>query len=149
VVFITVSGDLLKHEDCHALLRLCWNVEWFGGVEVVLSRSEVPPNEAVNDKRLCGFAEELRLLAADLRCLKAAALDHRCRQHLCDIQNATTHQAVVESLACISGSVVLAASVLSESLSCRGMLQMTLTVTVFDLLCILSLRFVVYIFMVY
>jgi hypothetical protein len=116
---------------------------------VVLSWPDVPSSEAVNDKRLSGFAQKLRLLAADLRRLKAAALDHRCKQHLYDIQNATTHQAVAKSLACISGLVVLGASVLLEVLNWRERLKITLTVTIVDLLCILSLRFILYIFMVY
>jgi hypothetical protein len=80
---------------------------------VVLSWSEAPSSEAMNDEKQSGFARELRLLDADLRCLKAAALDRRCKQHLYDIQNATTHQAVVKSLTCITGLVVLDASVLS------------------------------------
>jgi hypothetical protein len=31
---------------------------------------------------------------------------HRCKRHLYDIQNATTHQAVLKSLTCITGLVV-------------------------------------------
>jgi hypothetical protein len=73
---------------------------------VVLGWSEVPSSEAMNDDKLGGFAEELRLLAGDLSGLKAAAVDRRCRQQLYDIQNATTHQAVVTSLSCISRSVL-------------------------------------------
>jgi hypothetical protein len=97
----------LKDEDCYALLRLCWNVEWFGGLEVVLSWSEVPPNfDTMKEGKLSLFAEELRLLERDLSCLKATAVAHRCKQHLYDIQNATTHQAVLKSVACISGLVV-------------------------------------------
>jgi hypothetical protein len=104
---ISVAGDLLKHEDCFALLRLCWNVEWFGGLEVILSWSEVPPTfDTVKEGKLSGFADELKLLEGDLSCLKATAVTHRCKQHLYDIQNATTHQAVLKSLTCITGLVV-------------------------------------------
>jgi hypothetical protein len=100
---ISVAGDLLKNEDCYALLRLCWNVEWFGGLEVILGWSEVPPTKGA---KLSGFADELRLSEGDLSCLKATAVTHRCRLHLYDVQNATTHQAVFKSLACITGFVV-------------------------------------------
>lgn len=104
---ISVAGDLLKNEDCFALLRLCWNVEWFGGLEVILSWSEVPPTfDTVKEGKLSGFADELRLLEGDLNCLNATAVTHRCKQHLYDIQNATTHQAVLKSLTCITGLVV-------------------------------------------
>jgi hypothetical protein len=100
------AGELLEHEGCYSLLRLCWNVEWFGGLDVVLSWSEVPPSVAVNEEELSGFAQELRLLEGDLSCLKATAVAHRCKQHLYDIQNATTHQAVLKSLSCVTGLVV-------------------------------------------
>jgi len=104
---ISVAGDLLKHEDCYALLRLCWNVEWFGGLEVILSWSAVPPTfDTVKGGKLSGFADELRLLEGDLSCLKATAVTDRCKQHLYDIQNATTHQAVLKSITCITGLVV-------------------------------------------
>jgi hypothetical protein len=98
------SGDLFKHDDCYAVLRLCWNVEWFGGLDAVLSG-------AVDDEAPSDCAQELRLLATDLGSLKAAAVDRRCGQLLCHIQNATTHQAVLQSVNCITGS----ASVLSQT----------------------------------
>lgn len=101
------AGELLKDEGCCSLLRLCWNVQWFGGVEVVLNWSEVPPNAAISEDKLSGFACELRLLEGDLRCLKATAVARRCKQHFYDIQNATTHQAVLKAVNCVTGLVVL------------------------------------------
>jgi hypothetical protein len=97
----------LKHEGCYSLLRLCWNVEWFGGLEVVLNWSGVPPNAAISEEKLYGFAQELRLLEGDLSCLKATAVAHRCRQHFYDIQNAATHTAVLKAVSCVTGLVVL------------------------------------------
>jgi hypothetical protein len=102
LVLVAVSGELFKHAECSALLRLRWNIEWFGGLDAVLGRPEVPSG----DETLSGCAQELRLLAADLSCLKAAALDRRCLQCLYDIQNASTHQAVLQAINCITGSVM-------------------------------------------
>ncbi|XP_021941770.1 rotatin isoform X2 [Zootermopsis nevadensis] len=99
--------ELLKDEGCCSLLRLCWNVQWFGGVEVVLNWSEVPPNAAISEDKLSGFACELRLLEGDLRCLKATAVVRRCKQHFYDIQNATTHQAVLKAVNCVTGYLAL------------------------------------------
>jgi hypothetical protein len=100
------AGDLLNDGGCSSLLRLCWNVEWFGGLEVVLNWSEVPPNVAISEEELSGFAHELKLLEEDLNCFKATAVAHRCKQHFYSIQNATTHQAVLKAISCVTGLVV-------------------------------------------
>jgi DNA polymerase III epsilon subunit-like protein len=82
-------------------------VEWFGGLEVVLNWSEVPPSAAVSEEKLSGFACELRLLEQDLSCFKATAVAYRCKQHFYNIQNATTHQAVLKAVAYVTGFVLL------------------------------------------
>ncbi|KAJ9599098.1 hypothetical protein L9F63_010435, partial [Diploptera punctata] len=99
--------ELLKEEGCSSLLRLCWNVEWFNGLETVLNWPAPPPNAAVSADQLSEFSRELRLTEADLNCLKITAMSHRCKQHLFDIQSANSHEAVTRSIICLYGYLSL------------------------------------------
>ncbi|XP_069703739.1 rotatin isoform X2 [Periplaneta americana] len=95
--------ELQKYEDCCSFLRLCWSVEWFGGLDVVLEWSSVPSSEEQSYE----FANELKLSQEDLDCLKATAVSHRAKLCFYDVQNATTHSAVKKPLNSLTGYLAL------------------------------------------
>ena len=78
-------------------------MEWFNGLEAILNWPAPPPNAAVSADQLSEFSRELRLAEADLNCVKVTAMSYRCKQHMFDIQNATCHEAVMNSVSCLNG----------------------------------------------
>ncbi|PSN54415.1 hypothetical protein C0J52_10976 [Blattella germanica] len=102
-----VKRDLLENEACAPFLRLFWNIEWFGGLDVVLNWPTVPPNGAVSAEQLTRFSSELRLTEEDLLSLKLTAISQRCKLLLFEVQNATSHLAVMKSLGTLTGHFIL------------------------------------------
>nr|CAD7446421.1 unnamed protein product [Timema bartmani] len=81
------------------MLRNSWNLEWFGILGQLLSwKSCVPVPDSSKD---------LMLLETDLDCLKATFIPNNIRRCLFNVQNATTHQAVISSLDELTGYITL------------------------------------------
>nr|CAD7570235.1 unnamed protein product [Timema californicum] len=81
---------VLSDQRTHRMLRNSWNLEWFGSLGQLLSWKSCLP---VPDS-----SKDLMLLETDLDCLKATFIPNNLRRCLFNVQNATTHQAVISSL---------------------------------------------------
>lgn len=97
------SGLLMTDNWCRSTLRMHWNIEWFGGISELITWSQVPAIAALSPQQLAEFSTDLRLTKEDLLALKASSVVHCCQKYLFDIENATTHLSVLESVRGIAG----------------------------------------------
>lgn len=74
-------------------MQVHWNLEWFGGFENVLKWDTVDENNCTGD-----FDDKLLLTNYGLLLLKNCSLEYCAKKYLIDIQNSTTHLAVLEAV---------------------------------------------------
>lgn len=98
------SDSFMSDNWCRSTLRMHWNIEYYGGMGEIINWS----------MDLHGISEEaakhnasLRLTAQDLKALRATSILYCCQEYLYNIQNATTHEDVLDSLRGLSGYMVV------------------------------------------
>lgn len=83
------------------MLQVHWTLEWFGGVDQILKWESVEGEH----RRCDNFDERLLLTEYGLMLLKNCSLERCCKKYLMDVQNATTHVAVLDGIARLTGLV--------------------------------------------
>lgn len=82
-------------ENSAGLLRVYWNIEWFGSISQVLALN----NEDLKKNIFSPFLpKDMLLRPEDLRSLKECSIGFGIKKMLFDVQNATTHETVITAL---------------------------------------------------
>lgn len=93
----------MSDDWCKSTLRMHWNIEWNGGISELICWPDVPNIDDLSAEQLAEFSVDLRLKNLDLKALKASSIEFCCQQYLLDIENANTHQSVLEAIRGITG----------------------------------------------
>ncbi|KAK5645259.1 hypothetical protein RI129_006559 [Pyrocoelia pectoralis] len=95
--------SLLSDKWCQNSIQIHWNSEWFGGFSEILQWKEIQYSTTAN----CDFNSDLRLTNNTLLLLKCSSLEYCISQCLIDIQNGTSHNSIIESIAKLEGYIHL------------------------------------------
>ncbi|CAD5117692.1 DgyrCDS6443 [Dimorphilus gyrociliatus] len=96
------SKDSLSSGQLFSLLKLRWNIAWFGGVQSIIELHE--KDKLVTDKQ---FNSDLQLTDNEVLFLKYCYLKSALKNCAYDISNATSHRTLSETLKILACYIVI------------------------------------------
>ncbi|CAG9829728.1 unnamed protein product [Diabrotica balteata] len=90
----SLRDSITSDRWCLSSIQIQWNAEIFGGFDKLIQWDEIN----YENHSMYNFVDILKLNDYDLQCIKNSSIDHCVKHYLKSIQNATSHDIVLESI---------------------------------------------------